>query len=345
MKILILGGTVFLGRHLVEAAHERGHDVTLFNRGRSNPDLFSELEQLRGDRDGDLSALDDRQWDAVIDTSGYLPRVVTASAKRLADATSHYTFISSVAVYDDRTQSGMDESGAVGRLEDPTVEEITGETYGPLKVLCEEAVQEVYSERALIIRPGLIVGPHDPSDRFTYWPLRVARGGDVLAPGSAAHPIQFIDVRDLALWTIRMVEEGASGVYNATGETLRMGDLLEACRVVSGATARFRWVDEAFLLEHRVQPWSEIPLWLPGEAGAGMGTIDVTRAVESGLRFRPMEETVEDTLAWASERGGDYELRAGLSPEREADLLQEWFEEQAEEMADGPDLDQYDYGA
>ena len=345
MKILILGGTVFLGRHLAEIARERGHDVTLFNRGKTNPDLFSDVEQLRGDREGDLSALEGRAWDAVVDTSGYVPRVVAASAEQLVEGTPHYTFISSISVYDDRTEMGIDESSAVSRLEDPAVEEVTGETYGPLKALCEEAVQEIYGEGALIIRPGIIAGPHDPTDRFTYWVLRVAGGGDVLAPASPAHPIQFVDVRDLALWTIRMVEEGASGTYNATGETTRMGDFLEACRVVSASTARFRWVDEDFLLEHGVQPWSEIPLWLPGETGVAMSSVDVGRALGAGLTFRPLQETIEDTLAWAEGRAADHELRAGLDAEREAALLQAWFEEQAEELAEGPDLDQYDYGA
>ncbi len=206
MKLLVLGGTVFLGRHLVEAATARGHSVTLFNRGQHNPELYPEVEKLRGDRDSDLSALQGRRWDAVIDTCGYLPRAVRASAELLADAVDHYTFISSISVYADFHTPAMDESAPVGTLADETVEEVTGETYGPLKALCEQAAERALPGRVLNIRPGLIVGPHDPTDRFTYWPVRVARGGEVLAPGRPHVPVQVIDGRDLAEWTVRMVE-------------------------------------------------------------------------------------------------------------------------------------------
>ncbi|MDX1688942.1 MAG: NAD-dependent epimerase/dehydratase family protein [Candidatus Promineifilaceae bacterium] len=328
MRLLILGGTVFVGRHIVRAAQERGHDVALFNRGKTNPDLFPGVEQLRGDRDGDLSALDGGEWDAVVDTSGYVPRVVRASAERLAGAVEQYTFISSLSVYPDLSVEGLDESAPVATLDDPTVEEVTGETYGPLKALCEEVVQDVYGDAGLVIRPGVVVGPHDPTDRFTYWPVRVARGGDVLAPSPRERRIQFIDGRDLATWTVHMIEEGKAGIYNATGPEggLAMAQMLSACRRVAESDARFVWVDEAFLLEHDVQPWVELPLWLAGEEAVGFGSVNVEKAVADGLRFRPLEETAADTLQWASERPADHEWRAGLSKEREEALLRAWRE-------------------
>ena len=189
MNLLILGGTVFLGRHLVEAALARGHAVTLFNRGQHNPDLFPEVERLRGDRDGDLQALEGRRWDAVVDTCGYVPRVVRASAEMLAPNVDHYTFISSISVYADTSKPGIDEQAPVGTLDDPTTEEVTGESYGPLKALCEQAAEAAMPGRVLNIRPGLIVGPHDPTDRFTYWVRRVAEGGEVLAPGNPHAPV------------------------------------------------------------------------------------------------------------------------------------------------------------
>ena len=328
MKLLILGGTRFVGRHIVHAAQERGHAVTLFNRGQTNPGLFDDVEQLRGDRDGDLSALDGRRWDAVIDTSGYVPRVVRASAERLAGAVDHYTFISSLSVYDDLSVEGLDESSPVGTIDDPTVEEVTGETYGPLKALCEQVVEEVYGDGGLVIRPGVVVGPHDPTDRFTYWPVRVARGGDVLAPGPPERRVQFIDARDLGVWTVSMVEERRADVYNATGPQggVTMDEMLSACRRAAQSDARFVWVDEAFLLEQDVQPWVELPLWLAGEEAVGFGSINVEKAVAAGLRFRPLEETARDTLKWASERSTDHQWEAGLSFEREAELLQAWRE-------------------
>ncbi len=326
MRLLILGGTVFLGRALVESAQARGHEVTLFNRGKHNPDLFPEVEKLRGDRETDLSALDGRHWDAVIDTCGYVPRVVRASAEKLADAVEHYTFISSISVYSDFSEPDMDENGPLGTLEDPTVEEITGETYGPLKVLCEQAAEEAIPGRTLSLRAGLIVGPHDPSDRFTYWPHRVAQGGDVLAPDDPELPVQFIDVRDLAEWNIRMVEAGKAGIYNATGPDypLSMGRLLETCRDVSASGANLVWMDEAFLLANEAQPWSEIPLWVPASEGAGFSAINCAKAIADGLTFRSIADMVRDTLAWDATRPSDTAFRAGLTPEKEQQLLEAW---------------------
>jgi 2'-hydroxyisoflavone reductase len=327
MKLLILGGTVFLGRHIVEYALERGHEVTIFTRGQRNPDLFPEVERLRGDRDGDLGLLEGRRWDAVIDTSGYFPRVVRASAEMLADKAERYVFISTISVFSDYSKVGMAEDGPIGTIADPTVEEVTGETYGPLKALCERAVQEAFPGRALIIRPGLIVGPHDQSDRFTYWPGRVARGGEVLVPRSLDREIQVVDVRDLAGWTVRMAEEGATGVFNATGpdRSLTMRELFDTCRAVAGSEATPVVVAEDFLLERGVGPWMEVPLWMPDRPEmAGFFAIDCGRAFAAGLTFRPLEETVRDTLAWDRGRPADAPRRAGLAPEREAELLAAW---------------------
>jgi len=328
MKLLILGGTRFLGRAMVEIARQQKHQVTLFNRGQTNPHLFPDVEKLHGDRDGDLAALQGRRWDAVIDTSGYFPRVVQQSAGLLAGAVDHYTFISSLSVYADFSQPAMDESAPLGKLHDETVEEITGETYGPLKALCEKAVQQAMPRRALIVRPGLIVGPHDPTDRFTYWPHRVAQGGEVLAPGKPSSPVQFIDVRDLAGWTIRMIETKQTGTYNATGpeRPLPMEQLLKTCQQVSGSDAAFTWVGEEFLLENNVSPWVEITLWMPASdpSTAGFHSFDCNKAVAAGLAFRPLADTVRDTLEWHETRPEDHEWRAGLKPAREARLLQAW---------------------
>lgn len=326
LKILIIGGTIFLGRHLVEAAVARGHTVTLFNRGQHNPGLFPEIEQLRGDRDGGLAPLLGRQWDVVVDTCGSFPRVVRASADVLASAVGRYLFISSMSVYADLSTPGIDEQSPVGTMPDETVEEVTGETFGPLKALCERAVEAVMPGRALVIRPGLIVGPHDPSNRFTYWVHRVAQGGDVLVPGGPERSIRFIvDVRDLAAWAIRMAEEGATGVFNAKGphDPLTMGDLVETCRAVSGSAARFVWVSEEFLLDQRVGPWMELPLWLPAAMNA-LDTARSERAYTAGLTFRPIAATVRDTLAWDGTLPPDTERRAGLARDREARLLDAW---------------------
>ncbi len=323
MRLLILGGTVFVGRHLVEAALAAGHGVTLFNRGRHDPDLFPGVEKLRGDRDGDLRALEDGRWDAVVDTCGYVPRVVGQSAKLLADRVDHYTFISSISVYEDFSQPGITEDAPVGMLADPTVEEVTGETYGPLKALCEEAAAAAMPGQVLAIRPGLIVGPHDPTDRFTYWPVRVARGGPVLAPGGPDHPVQFVDVRDLAAWTLALIERRATGIYNATGpaEPFTLGELLERCRRVTDSDATFVWADEAFLTARELQPFTELPLWTPA-AVQGIEQVDCRKAMAAGLTFRPTDAILADTLAWYQAARGDG-LRAGLDAAREAALIGE----------------------
>jgi 2'-hydroxyisoflavone reductase len=326
MRLLIIGGTIFLGRHLVEAALARGHRITLFNRGRHGAELFPEVERIQGDRDGGLEALAGRSWDAVIDTCGYVPRIVRSSAELLAPSVGHYTFISSISVYPEYSKVGIDEGDPVGTLADPTVEEVTGESYGPLKALCEQAAEAAMPGRVLTIRPGLIVGPHDPTDRFTYWPARVARGGPYLAPERPGYLVQVIDVRDLADWTIALVEAGAVGVYNATGpeRPLELGAILAACRAAGGVEAEPVWASAAFLAERGVAPWSELPLWVPEAADTvGFSQIDCAKAIAAGLRFRPLAATVADTLAWAAARPADHQWRAGLPAERERELLAE----------------------
>ena len=317
-----------MGRALVEAALLQGHQVTLFNRGKTNPGLFPEVERITGERDSDLSALQDRRWDAVIDTCGYVPRLVRRSAEALADRVGHYTFISSLSVYADPSQVGIDESAPVGTLDDPAVEEVNGDTYGPLKALCEQAAESAMPGRVLVIRPGLIVGPFDPTDRFTYWPHRIAQGGEVLAPGRPGRAVQFIDVRDLAEWIVRMVEAGKTGIYNADGpaEPVAMEDLLMACKTESGSDAAFTWVSEAFLLEKQVGMWMEMPLWVPESQPehAGFFAFDCSRAIAEGLAFRPLAETVRATLDWDASLPPDRALRAGITREREETLLNNW---------------------
>lgn len=327
MDLLMLGGTVFVGRHLVEAALARGHRVTLFNRGRENADLFPEAEKLRGDRDGDLTALAGRRWDAAIDVAGRVPRIVRMSAQLLADAVLHYTFISTISVYTDYATPNMDEHGPLATIADPTTEDPSGANYGPLKVLCEQEVERAFPGRALIVRPGLIVGPYDPTNRFTYWPRRVAQSGDVLAPNGPEQPARFIDVRDLGQWTLAMIERGATGIYNARGPggDLTMGELLETCKAQTGSDARFTYVDEQFLLAQGVRPYTELPLWRPmTPETAGFYSVSSAKAVAAGLTFRPVADTVRDTLAWDATQPPDALRPSGLHPDRERELLAAW---------------------
>lgn len=326
MRLLVLGGTRFLGRHFVEAALAAGHAVTLFNRGRTAPGLFPRAESLAGDRDGGLGALAGRTWDAVLDTSGYLPRVVRASARALAGRAGSYAFVSSISAYATPLAPGADESAPLATLADPAAEEVTGETYGGLKAACEREVAGAFPGRALLVRPGLIVGPHDSTDRFPYWPRRLARGGEVLAPGDPAQPVQVIDARDLAEWLLAMLGRGAGGTFNATGPAARLtfGALLEGAARALDADVRVTWVDEAFLLARGVRPWTELPLWVPREE-AGFDEVSIARALAAGLALRPLAETVRDTLAWDLAR--PEAARDGspvLGPEREAQLLAEW---------------------
>jgi 2'-hydroxyisoflavone reductase len=318
MKLLVLGGTKFLGRHVAAAALAEGYDVTLFTRGRTNPELFPEAEHLRGDRDGGLDALAERRWDGVVDTSGYVPRVVRQSAELLRDAVGRYVFISSISVYADFSQP-IDESTPTAELADPASEDVQAD-YGALKAACERVVEELYGERSTRVRAGLIVGPFDPTDRFTYWPRRLAAAGTVLAPGDPGAPVQFVDARDLATWLVQLALSGPGGTFNATGpaEPLSFGALLDRAAAAVGSAADVRWVDEQQVLDAGVQPWSELPLWLPGADYAGMARADISRAVAAGLRFRPLEETVADTLAWDRTVAGG---RPTLAREREQEIL------------------------
>lgn len=337
LKLLILGGTGFLGPHVVQRALDRGHEMTLFNRGRTNNHLFPDLEKLRGDRDGDLKALEGRKWDAVVDTSGYVPRLVTDSADLLKDAVDQYVFISTLSVFASNNEPN-DETAAVGTLEDETVEQITGTTYGPLKALCEQAAEASMPGRVSNIRPGLIVGPGDSTDRWTYWPVRIAEGGNVLAPGDPSNPVQIIDARDLANFIIHSIEAKAVGIYNAIGpaETLTMGSMLDQCKKGTASDAEFTWVDADFLSENGVRAWQDMPAWVaattPGYAGFGLTSRK--KAIAAGLEFRPISETARDTVAWYHGRvaeieeksGQTYRPRAGLSRERETEVLAAWAE-------------------
>jgi 2'-hydroxyisoflavone reductase len=330
MKLLILGGTVFLGRAIVEVALDRDHEVTLFNRGKTGRDLFPNVEKLRGDRDGNLDALEGRTWDGVIDTSGYVPRLVHASSNLLKNAVSHYSFISSISVYADRQFLGIAEDAPLQTLQDPTTEEVTGETYGGLKVLCEEAAEDSMPGRSLSVRLGLLVGPHDPTGRFTYWVDRVAEGGEILVPGPFERQVQFIDVRDAAEWIVRMSEERATGAVNVTGpnERLSMGEFLTICTKALQSNARINWVDDAFLRERGVQPWSGLPLWPPSEA-PGIFAIVTDKAQKTGLTCRPLAATIRDTFEWSSKLSSEGAIegsrpKVGLTREREAELLHEW---------------------
>ena len=318
MRLLVLGGTKFLGRHAVDAALAAGHEVTLFTRGQTNPELFPEAEHLHGDRDGDVAALEGRSWHGALDTSGFVPRVVRQSAELLRDSVQRYVFVSSISVYDDFS-APVDESSRLARLEDPSSEEVL-EHYGALKAACEKVVEDAYGDRSARVRAGLIVGPHDATDRFTYWPRRIAAGGDVHCPGDPEAPVQFVDVRDLAAWLVTLALRGPGGVFNATGpaEPLSFVELLERARTAIGSDANLVWTDEQRILDADVQPWTELPLWLPDRDYAGMARADISRALGAGLAFRPLEETVVDTLAWDRTVPGN---RPTLRPEKEQEIL------------------------
>jgi 2'-hydroxyisoflavone reductase len=328
MRILVLGGTVFLGRHLVTEALKRGHEITLFHRGKTNPNLFPDVEELIGDRDGDLEALKGREWDAVIDTSGYVPRVVKQTTELLAGKIKHYTFISSISVYENFAKENMTEDEPVGKLEDTTIEEVTGETYGPLKAICEKEVMDTFENQALIIRPGLIVGPHDPTDRFTYWVERIAKGGEVLIPDVPEDVTQFIDVRDLSSWIIQMIERKNDGVYNVTGpqEPLPFKQFFQSCKRTLNPEASYIPASESFLTGQEVAEWVELPLWISSKNMDGFLRINIDKALKTGLTFRSLEETLRDTYQWALTRPKELVRKAGLKEEREQELILKWKE-------------------
>jgi 2'-hydroxyisoflavone reductase len=326
VNILVLGGSRFVGRHITDAFLARGHYVTHFNRGISDPQGRADVETIHGDRASDLVRLGDRAWDAVIDTSGYTPDVVERSARFFAERAGWYLFISTISVYDISKTDGPDEDAPLSTLPpDADRTQMVPETYGALKVLCEEVVRSMFRQRATILRPGLVAGSDDPTDRFTYWPLRVAAGGQILVPVAPSEPLQYIDVRDLAEFALNLVEKHDCGTYNCVTPrgSLRFGDLLDACERVAHSAPSFTWVDADFLREHEVNPWSDLPLWTPaGDPHRGTINASSVRGLVRGLRNRPLLQTVRDTLAWARvarKRLGA--LRAGLSPEREHDLL------------------------
>jgi 2'-hydroxyisoflavone reductase len=321
MRILILGGTQFLGRHVVEAALERNHEITLFNRGQTRPELFPDVERLRGDRDGDLDALVGRDFDAVVDTSGYVPRVVRQTIEALGDA-GHYTFVSTMSVYTEEARS-LGEDGAVAALPEET-EEVRYDTYGPLKALCEDVVRERFPA-SFIPRPGLIVGPWDNTGRFTYWPQRFADGGRILAPAPRGAPVQVIDVRDLASWIVESADAKLAGTYNAVCPTLSMEHVLETCRSVAGAEAEVVWVDPTFLTAREIGAWMELPLWIGEEEDDSFMRAPVDRALDAGLRIRPLAQTVGATLDWVRSGEAPTDPPAGLDREKEQAVLDAWL--------------------
>lgn len=341
MNILVIGGSRFLGRFVVEEALRRGHQVTVFNRGQHN-DIFEEqsVEMLMGDRKQDLSLLHHRSWDAVVDTCAYFPGDVTTLLNVVKSNIKHYTMISSISVYQDWVPLGIDENYNTPTLSeeklqellnDPTVT-LPGAYYGHLKRMCEMEADRLMPGQVLNVRPGLIVGPYDESDRLTYWVRRVCEGGKVLAPEVPEQQIQWIDVRDLANWILHGIEQQLTGIYHATGpaEPLTMERFLDACRRVTNSDAQWIWADEQFLLNHQVQPWMGLPLWIPhnfpleegGEPWRGAGSMNIERALNAGLTFRPLEATIEDLWCWDQLRVGEGKpLRAGLTSDREKELI------------------------
>jgi 2'-hydroxyisoflavone reductase len=336
LSILILGGTRFIGVHMTELALARGHRVTFFNRGRTRTELFPALERIKGDRNGQLDGLKNRQFDAVIDNSGYIPRHVRLSAELLLANVPRYVFVSSISVYPDFS-TPRDETSPVGKLTDETIEKVDNDSYGPLKALCEKAATDIYSGKATVLRPGLIVGPDDNSDRFTYWPARAARGGEIAAPGAPGDGIQIIDVRDLAAFALRTIENEISGTFNLVSppKKFTIGQLLDesvksaAALVKPRPKSRVSWIPAEFLDQQKVAPWSDMPVWLPATGTEAAGALTpVQRALDAGMTIRPLANTVRDTLAWhlqrpEAERG---KLRAGIDALREQALLKAWKE-------------------
>jgi nucleoside-diphosphate-sugar epimerase len=341
MRILILGGTGFTGPYQVRYALSRGHEVTVFNRGKTHPgDLPEKVEQLIGDRNGQLDALKGRQWDVCIDNPTTLPAWVRDAAGILKGNVERYIFISTISVYSDLSKP-VDENAPLAKYEGPdpykeTLEAMKAsgfKTYGPLKALSEQETEKWFPGKSLIIRPGLIVGPRDETDRFTYWPVRIERGGEVLAPGQPSDPVQFIDARDLAEWTIRMAEQRATGVYNATGpeKQLGVGDMLGEIKSALNANANFTWVPADFLEQQHVAPWADMPVWIPPQSEeGGLSRTSIKRALEHGLTFRPLATTARDTSRWFKSLPPERQakLRAGISPDREKEVLEAWHASQ-----------------
>jgi 2'-hydroxyisoflavone reductase len=326
MKVLVIGGTHFVGRAFVEAATAAGHEVTIFHRGRSEPAGLPDVEHVHGDRNDDLDQLAGRSWDAALDTCAYLPRSVRVAADVLSGAVAHYTLVSTLSVHPEDLPAGSREDAPMHEPPFPATAELTLETYGPLKVACEQEAQDGFAGRCLVVRPGYIVGPRDPSDRFTYYVRRAAGGGEMLAPGPPDAPLQVLDVRDLAAFMLDRIEQRAVGVYGTVGpsEPITMRDLLETTREVSGADTSFVWVAEGFLHARGDEAYEWFPMWEPQYPGAH--TYDAGKARGDGLRTRSFADTVADTLAWDEERGRPT-LRGGLTPAKERELLVAWREQ------------------
>lgn len=330
LRILILGGTGFIGPHQVEYALARGHQVTLFNRGQTNASLFPSVEKLIGDRnapDG-YSALKGRTWDVVIDNPAQLPRWVREAGAALRDSTDRYVFVSTLSAFANRRAIGIKEDGPLHEPGDPNATTV-GNQYGPLKVRCEMEAKEAFGDRALIVRPGLIVGPGDLTDRFSYWPVRVERGGEVLAPGTPDDPVAFIDARDLSEFMVRLSEQRASGAYNCVGPRpgLTLAGMLYGIQAVTTSDAKFTWVDADFLLERGLKPYSDLPVWMPPRGdSAGWARMDCSKAIGAGLTFRTLADTAAATLAYYHRQTPERQavLRAGLTPEKEREVLTSW---------------------
>lgn len=325
MNILVIGGTQFIGRHFVDLALANGHQITLFHRGQRGAHLFEgQVERILGDRDGELEKLSGRHWDAVLDTCGYVPRITRLSSEFLRDAVDRYLFISTISVYDPAEgEQSLHEGSRLATMQDPTIEEITGETYGALKVLCEQVVDEIYSDRATIVRPTFVVGPYDPTDRFTYWPLRLSRGGKMLAGGRKDQPLQFIDARDLGALCLTLLEKNTPGTFNAAGpgESLTFESFLQRAKAAIGSDAELVWADAVRLQEAGGEAGKDFPLYQgPTQEGDPYMRTDASRAIAQGLTYTPIDLTVRDTLEWASSRG-DTPLKVGMTPEREQELL------------------------
>jgi 2'-hydroxyisoflavone reductase len=334
LRILILGGTGFIGPHQVRHARERGHTVTLFNRGRTNPGLFPDVEKLQGDRAvGNYESLKGKSWDVVIDNPTTIPRWVRQAGEVLKGHANQYVFISTISVYAANATPNADETDAVATTTEPESEE-AGRLYGPLKALSEREAEKAFPGKTTVIRPGLIVGPGDLTDRFTYWPVRLARGGEVLAPGDPTDPVQIIDARDLAEFSIRVCEDGTTGVYNVTGPKSRLtiSEMLGGIRAVMSTDAYLTWVNADFLAAQRVRPWSDMPVWVPPRGGsAGFAQRSIRKAVEKGLTFRPFADTVRATLEFyeAQPEARKAQLRAGLAAAREKEVLALWHQRPA----------------
>lgn len=318
MRLLVIGGTRFLGRAIVDAALGHGHDITFFNRGKTNPTLYPGLPTVHGDRTGDAGLLRGLTFDVAIDVAGTHPAEVRPLIEVLRDSIEHYVFVSTISVYADHSIPQVEGQPVLSVREGQS----PGEAYGAAKAASERLVTSAFEDKALVVRPGLIVGPHDPTDRFAYWPRRIARGGRVLAPGGPDHPCQFIDVRDLGAWIVRGAESGLAGAFNATGHPSTLGHLLDRCQaVITASSSQLVWLDDAALIAAGVGRFMGVPLWVTEPGWEAVSQASIEKALAAGLCFRPVDETIADTLAWDLARGGPPPGHEGLSSEREAELL------------------------